>query len=159
MRNERVFCESDITATSSNPTELDSTSARPLRSGSITRASRPASIDNRVIGSSPPLGPIGADATFPRDGSALRKSVSDTSGRQENRHFPLGKKPLDCLCNMLGRHEFLSAHPALFTRFTDSALATADEDIGDMPSCVIRCQAILPVSFGDASQKMEGTYA
>ncbi|MFP1726798.1 hypothetical protein [Lonsdalea quercina] len=159
MRNESVFCESDITAISSNPTELDSTSTRPLRSGSTARASLPASIDNREIGSRIPLGPIGDNSTFPRDGSAWQKSVWDISGRRDNRHFSLGQKPHFCLRNVLARHALMSAHPALFTRFTDFALAMADEDIGDMPSCVIRCPAILPVSFRDTSQKMEGTYA
>lgn len=79
--------------------------------------------------------------------------------RKNNRHLSFGQGPHFCLGAALARLELMSALPALFTHFTDLALATADEDISYMPSYVIRCPLTLPVSFRNTPQKMEGTHA
>ncbi|AXF77965.1 cytochrome P450 [Erwinia tracheiphila] len=78
--------------------------------------------------------------------------------RQKNRHLSFGQGPHFCLGTALARLELMIALPALFTHFTDFTLATADEDIGYMPSYVIRCPSTLPASFSNTSQKIEGIH-
>lgn len=67
MPNESAFSESNITAISSNPADLDSTSARLLQQGPIARVSLPGNVDTWAISHHHTLRQIVADPRFTRD--------------------------------------------------------------------------------------------
>lgn len=67
MRNGSAFCERDITAISSNPADLDSTSARLLQKGPIAGVSLPGNINTWAISHHHTLRQIVADPRFTRD--------------------------------------------------------------------------------------------